>query len=287
MQSFLLTTDPNLVFQAFQGLIMGLVQGITEFLPISSTAHLIIFRDLLHWESNGQGSGWTKASIDAIQFGSVVAVLIYFWTDLTRLLGGAWRAIQARDWQQEDFRVVVGIAIGTLPALIGGLALKKLGIKLESPVLIAVMSIVMALLLGLAEKIGSRKRNFEQLQTSDGVLVGLGQMIALLPGASRSGSTLTTGLLLGLDRETAARFSFLLGFPTLAIATLAQAKDVLQEPDMIFPVLVGTVSSLVFSLLSIKWLLNFLKNQSAWIFVWYRLAFAAFLLVAVSQKLFG
>jgi undecaprenyl-diphosphatase len=287
MQSLLLTTEPNLLFQAFQGLVMGLVQGITEFLPISSTAHLIIFRDLLHWEANGQGGGWTKASIDAIQFGSVIAVLIYFWKDLTYLIGGAWNALQAKDWQREEWRIVVGIAIGTLPALIGGLILKKLEIKLESPLLIAVMSIVMAMLLGFAEKVGSRQRNFDQLQTSDGVLVGLGQMIALLPGASRSGSTLTTGLLLGLGRETAARFSFLLGFPTLAIATLAQAKDVLQEPNMIFPVLIGTISSLVFSLLSIKWLLDFLKNQSAWVFVWYRLAFGAFLFVAVSQKLFG
>jgi undecaprenyl-diphosphatase len=287
MPSLLLTTEPNLLFQAFQAFIMGLVQGITEFLPISSTAHLIIFRDLLHWEANGQGGGWTKASIDAIQFGSVIAVLIYFWKDLTYLIGGAWKALQEKDWQREEWRIVVGIAIGTLPALIGGLILKKLEIKLESPLLIAVMSIVMAILLGFAEKVGSRKRNFDQLQTSDGILVGLGQMIALLPGASRSGSTLTTGLLLGLDRETAARFSFLLGFPTLAIATLAQTKDVLQEPNMIFPVLIGMISTLVFSLLSIKWLLNFLKQQSAWIFVWYRLAFGAFLLVAISQKLFA
>lgn len=283
MPSLLLTTEPNLLFQAFQGLVMGLVQGITEFLPISSTAHLIIFRDLLHWE----GNGWTKASIDAIQFGSVVAVVIYFWKDLAYLLGGAWTALQEKDWQREEWRIAVGIAIGTIPALAGGLLLKKLNVELESPQLIAVMSIVMALLLGLAEKIGSRKRNFEQLQTMDGILVGLGQMIALLPGASRSGSTLTTGLLLGLDRETAARFSFLLGFPTLAIATLAQAKDVLTVSNMIFPVLIGTVSTLVFSLLSIKWLLNFLKQQSAWVFVWYRLTFGTFLLIAVSQKLFG
>ncbi len=283
MPSLLLTTEPNLLFQAFQGLVMGLVQGITEFLPISSTAHLIIFRDVLQWE----GNGWTKASIDAIQFGSVIAVLIYFWKDFTYLLGGAWEAFQRKAWNREEWRIVTGIAIGTIPALAGGLLLKTMGVKLESPVLIGVMSIVMALLLGLAEKIGSRKRNFEQLQTSDGILVGLGQMIALLPGASRSGSTLTTGLLLGLDRETAARFSFLLGFPTLAIATLAQAKDVIKEPNMIFPVLIGTISTLVFSLLSIKWLLNFLKNQSAWVFVWYRLAFGTFLLIAASQKLFG
>lgn len=260
---------------------MGLVQGITEFLPISSTAHLIIFRDLLHWEANG---GWSKASIDAIQFGSVIAVLIYFWKDLTFILSGAWSAFQQKDWHREEWRIFIGIFIGTIPALAGGLLLKVLKVQIESPFLIAIMSIVMALLLGFAEKVGTRKRNFHQLRSSDGMLVGLGQMIALLPGASRSGSTLTTGLLLGLDRETAARFSFLLGFPTLTIATLAQAKDVIGESSMIIPLIIGTISSLVFSLLSIKWLLNFLKNQSAWIFVWYRLGFAAFLFAAISQK---
>jgi undecaprenyl-diphosphatase len=203
MPDLILTAEPNLAFQVFQGLVMGLVQGITEFLPISSTAHLIIFRDLLHWEANG---GWSKASIDAIQFGSVIAVLIYFWKDLTFILSGAWSAFQQKNWHREEWRIFIGIVIGTIPALAGGLLLKILGVQLESPLLIAIMSVVMALLLGFAEKVGTRKRKFHQLQSSDGMLVGLGQMIALLPGASRSGSTLTTGLLLGLDRETAARF---------------------------------------------------------------------------------
>lgn len=276
---------PSLVLQAFQGFVLGIVQGITEFLPISSTAHLIIFRDLLHWKS----SGWTKEAIDAIQFGSVLAVLIYFWKDFDFLVRGAWSAYQAKDWRREEWRILMGIMIGTIPALAGGLLLKiflkKNNIELDSPTLIAIMSVVMSLLLGLAEKIGSRSRRFSQLSTQDGVLVGLGQMIALLPGASRSGSTLTTALFLGMERETAARFSFLLGFPTLAIATLVQAKDVVGQANMAFPLLVGVVSTFVFSYLSIKWLLGFLKKQSTWVFVWYRLGFAAFLFVAVAQKL--
>jgi undecaprenyl-diphosphatase len=277
--------EPNIVMQAFQGFVLGIVQGITEFLPISSTAHLIIFRDLFHWKA----AGWTKEAIDAIQFGSVLAVLIYFWKDFNFLVRGAWSAFQEKDWRREEWRILVGIAIGTIPALAGGLllkiVLKKQGIELDSPMLIAVMSIVMSILLGLAEKIGSRKRRFSQLQTQDGILVGLGQMIALLPGASRSGSTLTTALFLGMDRETAARFSFLLGFPTLTIATLVQAKDVVGQAHMAFPLLVGIVSTFVFSYLSIKWLLGFLKHQSTWVFVWYRLGFAAFLFTAVAQGL--
>jgi undecaprenyl-diphosphatase len=178
----------------------------------------------------------------------------------------------------------VGIAIGTIPALLGGLVLKLLKVELESPLVIAIMSIVMAILLALAETWGTRKRNFDQLEVRDGVLVGLGQMIALIPGASRSGSTLTTGLFLGLQRQTAARFSFLLGLPTLTIATLVQTGDVLQEDTMFLPMVVGIVSTAIFSYLAIAWLLNFLQKQSSWVFVWYRLAFGAMLLAAIAGK---
>jgi undecaprenyl-diphosphatase len=264
----------------FQGIVMGLVQGITEFLPISSTAHLIIFRDILGWKAN-----WSKEAIDGIQFGSVLAVLFYFWKDLSFIFKGAWAAFRSSNWQREEWKIFIGIAIGTIPALAGGLLLKKLGVELESPAVIATMSVVMALLLGLAEKVGTRKREFNQLQISDGVLVGLGQMIALLPGASRSGSTLTAGLFLGLERATAARFSFLLGFPTLAIATLVQGKDALNATDMMLPLVVGVISTFIFSYLSIAWLLKFLQNQSTWVFVWYRLGFAAFLFAAIAGKL--
>ncbi len=271
---------PNLITSIIQGFVLGIVQGITEFLPISSTAHLIIFRDVLHWDA------WHKSAVDGIQFGSVIAVLMYFWRDIQTIVGGAWAAFQQKDWQREEWKLFLGIAIGAVPALAGGLVLKVLKVELESPVMIAGMSIVMATLLGLAEKFGARKRGFDDLEVKDGILVGLGQMIALLPGASRSGSTLTTGLFLGLRRETAARFSFLLGLPTLAIATLVQAKDVLQEPAMFLPLLVGIGSTFVFSYLSIAWLLKFLQNRTNWVFVWYRLAFGAALLGAIATGAF-
>jgi undecaprenyl-diphosphatase len=266
-----------------QAIILGLVQGITEFLPISSTAHLIIFRDVLGWGDVANGGRWTKAALDGIQFGSVIAVILYFWRDLQKIFSGAWQAFQHKEWQREEWKIFLGIAIGTIPALAGGLILKILKVELESPALIGFMSIVMAILLGLAEKFGRRTRDFGQLDTKDGILVGLGQMIALLPGASRSGSTLTTGLFLGLQRQTAARFSFLLGLPTLAIATLAQTKDVLQEKAMIMPMLLGIVATFIFSYLSIAWLMKFLQKYSNWVFVWYRLAFGLALLVAVAQ----
>ncbi len=278
-----------------QALILGIVQGVTEFLPISSTAHLIIFRDVFQWGAVtctaaeklagcADRVGWSKAAIDGIQFGSVIAVVMYFWNDIVKLLVGAWAALRSRDWQREEWKIVVGIAIGSIPALVMAYLLKKVfKIDLESPLLIGVMSIVMALLLGIAENYGSRQRNFSKLKTSDGILVGLGQTIALLPGASRSGSTLTTALLLGLDRQTAARFSFLLGLPVLTVATLSQTKEVLAEKAMRFPMLVGILATLVFSYLSIAWLMKFLQRQSTWVFVFYRLAFGMALLLASAQ----
>jgi undecaprenyl-diphosphatase len=278
-----------------QALILGIVQGVTEFLPISSTAHLIIFRDVFQWgavtctaaELAGgciARTGWSKAALDGIQFGSVIAVVMYFWNDIVKLLVGAWEALQSRDWQREEWKIFTGIAIGSMPALLMAYLLKKvLHIDLESPLLIGVMSVIMALLLGIAENYGSRQRNFSKLKTSDGILVGLGQTIALLPGASRSGSTLTTALLLGLERQTAARFSFLLGLPVLTIATLSQTKEVLAEKAMRFPMLVGILATLVFSYLSIAWLMKFLQRQSTWVFVFYRLAFGMALLFASAQ----
>ncbi len=267
--------SPGVLQTTLEAIVLGLVQGITEFLPISSTAHLLVFTQALGWATVGE-----KYFVDAIQFGSVIAVLLYFWADVRQILGGAWTALQQKDWAREEWKILVGIAVGTLPALIGGYLLRDF--IPESALVIAIMSIVMATLLGLAEKIGRRKRDFNQLQISDGILVGLGQMIALIPGASRSGSTLTTALFLGLQRETAARFSFLLGIPTLAIATLYQARKAFGNVDSMVPLLFGILSTFIFSYLSIAWLLKFLQSRSTWVFVWYRLAFGAVILLAIA-----
>jgi undecaprenyl-diphosphatase len=267
--------QPSLISSMFEAFVLGIVQGITEFLPISSTAHLLVFTKLLGWATVGQ-----KYFVDAIQFGSVIAVVIYFWLDIRQILTGAWAAFQQKNWQREEWKLLVGIAVGTLPALIGGFLLKD--VLPESVLVIAVMSIVMALLLGLAEKIGRRKRKFDDLEIRDGVLVGLGQMIALFPGASRSGSTLTAALFLGLERQTAARFSFLLGIPTLTIATLYQARKAFSSIDNLIALAVGIVSSFIFSYLAIAWLLNFLKTKSTWVFIWYRLGFGVMLLTSLG-----
>ena len=264
----------------FQAVVLGVVQGITEFLPISSTAHLLVFTKALGWADVGQ-----KYFVDAIQFGSVIAVVLYFWSDIRQILSGGLAAARQKDWNREEWKLLVGIAVGTLPALIVGFLVKKLLPEgaLENVTLIAIASIVMALLLGLAEKVGSRKRGFDSLQIQDGILVGLGQMLAIVPGVSRSGSTLTTALFLGLERQTAARFSFLLGIPTLTIATLYQSLKAFSNIDSSIALLVGIFSTFVFSYLSIAFLLKFLQRNSNWVFVWYRLAFGASLLVAIAN----
>ncbi|WP_448532828.1 undecaprenyl-diphosphate phosphatase [Parathermosynechococcus lividus] len=262
-----------------QAIILGLVQGITEFLPISSTAHLILFSDVLGWKGV-----WHKTALDAMQFGSVIAVFWYFWPDLRQIVMGAWQAWQQKDWQRDEWKLLIGITVGTLPALGVGFILKQAKVVLDTPEIIATMAITMAVLLGLAEKFGSRKRAYQDIGIWDGILVGCGQVIALLPGASRSGSTLTTALFLGLNRETAARFSFLLGIPTLTIATLVQAKDVFEEGTLFIPLLIAILSSMVFSYLAIAWLLKFLQRHSTWVFIWYRIGLGVALWGAIALE---
>jgi undecaprenyl-diphosphatase len=267
----------------FQALVLGLVQGITEFLPISSTGHLLITTKIFGWEELG-----SKDYVDAIQFGSVIAVSIYFWKDISGLLKSGIPGILRQDWDNIDVKILGGIAIGTLPALIIGFIFKD-AIP-DTAGVIGVMSLVMATLLFLSERYGSRKRGFDRLELKDGLLVGLAQTIALLPGVSRSGSTITGALFLGLERETAARFSFLVGLPTLAIATLYKSLKIFKDfgdgklPDnMPLLLLVGVVSTFIFSYLSIAFLMGYLKTKDTMIFVWYRYAFGAALLIALAM----
>jgi undecaprenyl-diphosphatase len=268
----------ELIGHLLQAFVLGIVQGITEFLPISSTAHLVVFVKVFHWN-------FDKAYVDAIQFGSVVAVVWYFWSDIRHILSGGLTAVRQQDWNREEWKLLVGIAVGTIPVLVLGLLVKKFLPEdaLESVTIIAIASIVMALLLGLAEKLGSRKRGFDSLQVKDGILVGLGQMLAIFPGVSRSGSTLTAALFLGLERQTAARFSFLLGIPALTLITLYQSIKAFGSIDSLITLLVGIVSTFVFSYLSIAFLLRFLQRNTNWVFVWYRLAFGTALLVAIAN----
>lgn len=267
----------------WQGIFLGFVQGATEFLPISSTAHLKAVPVALGWGDPG------SAFSAAIQLGSIVAVLWYFWGDLKRVLTGAYVAIRRKDYQDNDFRIALGIAIGTLPIVVLGLLLKIVFEEFyENTVrgmgVIAVVSIVMGILLGLAEIKGSRQRNFDKLTMGDGILMGCAQALALVPGASRSGSTLTAGLFMGLERGTAARFSFLLGIPAITLAGVISLKDLLEvgvDNSQIITLVASVISSGIFSYLAIAWLVEFLKTKSTWIFVWYRVIFGIAILAGL------
>lgn len=270
-----------------QAIGLGIVQGLTEFLPISSTAHLKVVPVVLGWGDPG------VAFTAVIQLGSIAAVLSYFWNDLRQITTGAIKAIARQDYDSPDFRIAIGIILGTIPIVFFGLLIKYLIPDFDnSPVrslsAIAICSIVMSLLLGLAEQTGKRKRNFEDLSVTDGILMGLAQALALIPGVSRSGSTLTAGLFAGLERATAARFSFLLGIPAITLAGLVEFKDALEtglQSSEIVTLLAGVISAAIFSYAAIAWLLRYLQTKNTWIFVWYRLAFGIAILGAIATNL--
>lgn len=262
-----------------EAIVLGAVQGITEFLPISSTAHLRVVPALLGWSDPG-------AALSAIiQLGSVLAVITYFWRDILHILSGSLQALKEKDFAREEFRLLSGICIGTLPICILGLLLKHTLEQSDSPLralpVIGCASIFMALFLLFAETRSRKDRPLNSLGAKDGLLVGLGQAMALFPGCSRSGSTLTVAMLLNLKREDAARYSFLLGIPAILLSGLLELKEMLAQgldqthtTDLVVALIVSTVVSYV----AIAWLLKFLKNHSTFIFVGYRLIFGLLVL---------
>ena len=277
------TTAPLGLLEA---LVLGIVQGLTEFLPISSTAHLRVVPALLGWDDPG------VSVTAAIQLGSVAAVIAYFGRDLTQVLEGISRAVRHGQWREPDARLGVAMLIGTLPILVLGLGIKFFwhegysSSPLRSVPSIAIVSIVMALFLALAERMGPRLKQIGGVTGRDGFVVGLAQALAVIPGVSRSGSTLTASLFDGWKRADAARFSFLLGIPAISIAGLVELKSALGTSSGAgpLPLLVGIFSAAVVSWLAIDWLLRFLQRNSTWIFVGYRLVFGAGLLVWWAVK---
>ena len=271
---------PSLAVSLWHAVVLGVVQGLTEFLPISSTAHLKVVPLLLGWDDPG------VALTAVIQLGSILAVLAYFRDDLIGVVRAISRAFRDGRWSDPSARLGVAIALGTLPIILAGMALKLWFPGYEHSAVrgipsIAVVSIVMALLLAVAELVGSRRRRLEAVRPRDGLLVGLAQALALVPGVSRSGSTLTASLFDGWERAAAARFSFLLGIPAITLAGLVEVKDALHESagGGLLPTLVGVAVAAVVSWLAIAWLLRFLQNNSTWIFVIYRLLFGLVLLI--------
>jgi undecaprenyl-diphosphatase len=262
--------------------VLGVIQGITELLPISSTAHLRVIPGILGWRDPG------SAFSAAMQLASFAAVLVYFRRDIAGLGGATLRAVAAKNYASHDFRVVLGILLGTIPLVIAGLVLKPLLNGCHSPLrgllVIGIASIVMSLLLALAEKTARHRRTFAQVTLKDGLLVGLAQALSFIPGVSRSGATLTAGLFCGMERETAARFSFLLGLPAVTLAGLFELRVLYKaglNSDGWITLGIGLLFASVTAFAAIYGLLRYLERRSTWIFVWYRLIFGIGIVAAV------
>ena len=260
--------------EPLQVLILALLQGFTEFLPISSSAHLILVPVLTDWRDQG------LAFDVAVHVGTLAAVVAYFRSDLLALTLDWLRSLRLRRAHGTSALAWL-IVIGTIPAGLGGLALHAIGDEaLRSPVVIALATIVFGLALWLADATARNSREQASIGVRDAVLIGLAQVLALIPGTSRSGITITAGLALGLTRDAAARFSFLLSIPLIAAAGLLKAKDAFEQGDPgVWPALIaGAVISGVIAYLSIHFFLALLDRIGLMPFVIYRLVLGAVLL---------
>ena len=272
--------------------ILGIVQGITELLPISSTAHLRVIPSLLGWPDPG------SAFSAAMQLASLLAVISFLGGDALRIAGRAADAARRGDWQDRSFRITAGIVLGTLPIAIAGLALKRTlegcGSPLRNIAVIGWACVVMGALLALAERYGQSnagrtRRREADLTFGDGIAVGIAQAFALVPGVSRSGSTLTAALALGMERATAAWFSFLLGLPAIALAGLVELlslrKAGLHAHGWALLAL-GLASGSAASYLALWGLVRYLKEHTSWVFVWYRIVLGIVLLWGAARGVF-
>jgi undecaprenyl-diphosphatase len=265
-----------------EAIVLGIVQGITEFLPISSTAHLRIVPAFAGWED--PGAAFTAVT----QLGTMAAVLLYFRADLWRITRAWTRSLRDRSARRElDARLGWYILLGTIPIGIFGLAFKdQIETGARDLYVIGTALIVLGFVLLLAEKVGKRDRSIEQLTARDGVTLGFAQALALVPGVSRSGATITAGLFLGLDRESAARFSFLLSIPAVVLSGVLELGSIAsgEEGENVGTgaLVIATFLAFVSGYAAIAFLLRFLATHSTVVFVVYRVALGALVLVLVS-----
>jgi undecaprenyl-diphosphatase len=262
--------------------VLGVVQGITELLPISSTAHMRIVPAFLGWQDPG------SAFSAAMQMAALAAVVSYFWSDVRGLVFGSIEAVARRDFSDWNFRFAIWILLATIPIIVAGVLLAPVLNACRSPLrsltVIGISCVVMALLLALAELYSRPKRTTDHATLKDALIVGIAQIGALIPGVSRSGSTLTAALFRDFKRDEAARFSFLLGLPAIAAAGLhelwALHKAHLDGHGwsvLAFGLVIASISAFG----AIWGLLRILERFSAWPFVLYRALMGVFLLAAV------
>ncbi len=260
-----------------QAITLGLVQGITEFLPISSIAHLRVVPALLGWPDPG------AAFSAVIQLGTLAAVLLYFGRDLSVMTRAVIRGVADRQpWGRQEARVAWFIVLGTLPIGLCGVAFKRYIVgELRSLYVISGSLIVLGILLWVAERTAAFRREIKHIGWVDSQVIGLAQALALIPGASRSGTTMTAAMFLGLTREAAARFSFLLGIPAIGAAGLFELRDLLDRGlggAGLSGLIIGVLTSALSGYLAIDLLLRYLRTKTTYVFVWYRISLGLLLL---------
>jgi undecaprenyl-diphosphatase len=262
--------------------VLGLVQGLTEFLPISSSAHLRIVSGVFF--GNDPGAAFTAVS----QLGTEAAVLIYFARDIVRLVVGWVRGLVHREERAEpEYRLAWLVILGTLPISILGLLLKdQIETVARNLWLIATTLVVFGAVLGIAERVGRQKVDLERVSLRQGLGMGFAQALALIPGVSRSGGTISAGLFLGLTRPAAVRLSFLLAIPAVVASGLFELPDVLTPggPSGL-QMAVATVIAFGVGYAAIAWLLRYIEHHSVYLFVWYRIALGAVLFAALGTGL--
>jgi undecaprenyl-diphosphatase len=272
-----------------QAVVLGVVQGLTEFLPISSTAHLRIVPALLGWPDPGAGFS------AVIQIGTLVAVFAYFWRDLLRIIPATLGSLATRKLDSPDARLGWIMVIGSVPIVVCGLSFEKaIDRELRSLYVISASMIGLALVLWAAEVLvrvrersGQRLKELGEITWFDGLAVGLAQALALIPGSSRSGVTITAGLFVGMSRATAARFSFLLSLPSVFGAGIyklyKERNELLGTGESLANLVVATVVSGVVGYAAIAFLVGYLKKHTTYLFIIYRLALGGLLLYLLGR----
>jgi len=262
----------------FQALVLGIVQGIAEFLPISSTAHLILVPYFLGWPDPG-------LSFDvALHVGTLLAVLAFFWKDWLNIFGSTYKNLKTNGLKSWKNDLLFLLVIGTIPGAIFGVLLEsKADTVFRSPVLIACTLILAGILLYWADKNFKGGKDLKELNLKDSIIIGLAQTVAIIPGVSRSGATITAGLTRKLNKISAARFSFLLSTPIIAGAALIKLPHLFKE-GITAPILVGILASAISGFFAIKYLLKFLEKRGYAVFFWYRLLLGVAILLFVFLR---
>ena len=266
--------------EILRAIVYGVTQGLTEFIPISSTAHLRVIPALLGWKDEG------AAFTAVIQMGTLVATLIYFKNDIVALIKGFLNAFKNKNYFTDPYsRIFILIIIGTIPISICGLLLKNF-IEGDARGLYVICGalIILAILLYIAEKVTKRKKDFSEITIKDGIIIGLAQALALIPGSSRSGVTITAGLFCGLKRDVTARYSFLLSIPAIGLSGLYELYTERHEllNESLLSLLIATIVSGIVGYYSIAFLISYLKRKSTLLFIVYRIVLGIIILILLS-----